>query len=253
MQHSDSNSGSSCSIPPELTDVELLDAIDGEANPSIQAHLARCAHCSARLEDFRAMEHALKVRADCPPAEQLADYTMRLLMTSDRAQIDHHLGRCALCRQEVELLKATFTPEEVRTPEPRLSRGARPRRFFPSFSDIRVRILQPSLATSSGAVKGTGARSRVFESGPISVMLSLESIAGRVKVNVIISDLDRPSGWKGGYADFADVVDGQRMYPAQIDEDHTLTLNDVVPGIYNVSFYSIGGEILRLQNLELIP
>jgi hypothetical protein len=246
-----------CFAPPALTDDELLAAIDGEADSSIYSHLDRCAFCSAQLADIRDMEAALDrvmYRADCPPAEQLADYTMRLLMTSDAELIDRHIERCALCREEVTLLRATIAPKDLPSADPHGETiHARLKRLFQPLVGAQVRVLLPSRPPAYSGIKGVRQRSREYESDAITVMLSVQKTENQLKLNGSILDGERPGLWRGGYAEFAGVTRGQRVYAAAIDEDETLTLEGIAPGTYNANFYATEGTILRLHEIELAP
>lgn len=59
-----------CSQPGIVQDEELLAHLAGDAvRPVVQQHLANCPSCSARLEEYRALEHSLIqkfYRWECP-------------------------------------------------------------------------------------------------------------------------------------------------------------------------------------------
>src|SRR3712207_3339421 len=97
-----------CSSPPPLNDDQINAALDGDADPTVQAHLAECAGCAGRLAAARQFERQVRARLyrwDCPPPQQLADYHFGRVPPDDDRAIRRHLERCALCAAEVEDLR----------------------------------------------------------------------------------------------------------------------------------------------------
>jgi hypothetical protein len=254
MQNSDrTNQHTKCIVPPPLEDDELLAYIDGEAGPSVQAHLAQCGFCSGRLKAIEMFENGLQhamYRAGCPPADALADYAMRLLMTSEHAQIENHIEGCPRCRGEVETLRAAFALDEppVAAP-PNEPAWERVKGFLHGLRDPLVRVLLPQPLAAAVQLKGRGSHAQIYMNGPVSVMLSAETIGDRLRVNGSIVDPDGEGRWNGGAVELTGQA-GQR-YVARIDDDEMFTLDVAQADTYSASLFSGDGYILRLENVEL--
>lgn len=93
-----------CSLPPPLSETDLLDAWEGEAGRELQDHLAGCAFCAERVARLKNTEAALRhrfYRLDCPSSETLSDYQSGWLAGDALRRVEQHLGSCPLCRAEV--------------------------------------------------------------------------------------------------------------------------------------------------------
>jgi anti-sigma factor RsiW len=172
-----------CIDPPEITEVGLLQHLDGEAGPAVAAHLARCPHCAARAGRLRRAEAVLRdahFRAACPPPLALGEYRMGLLDTAEAVAVTRHLAECPHCSRELALLGA-FLAEGARVA------AASP---IPGAAE-RVRVLLARLAGgitgalsgaltgaqlapayALGGVRGEGASPAVFEAEGASVVLA---------------------------------------------------------------------------------
>src|SRR5262245_22250524 len=112
-----------CSDPPPLTEDQVTVALDGEAEPSIHDHLARCESCAARLAQAQQFEWTLKAglrRWDCPAPQQLGDYHLGLVSQDDASAIARHLEHCVRCSDEIEEMRTFLIADaSPRLPAPR--------------------------------------------------------------------------------------------------------------------------------------
>jgi hypothetical protein len=107
-----------CSFPPELTELQLAMAMDGEADATVDAHLAACAHCRARAAALARDEARLRAqlfRRFCPHPDALRDYAFDLLDGDEARAVREHLALCPHCTRETfvdygELLQAPVAP-----------------------------------------------------------------------------------------------------------------------------------------------
>ena len=103
-----------CALPPALTDLDLHQYLDGDADPDVIAHLKACPHCVRRAEEMRRLQNQLRhqlFRADCPQPEQLSAYQLHLLDAASSAAIEAHLSHCPYCANEL----ADFTALDAET------------------------------------------------------------------------------------------------------------------------------------------
>lgn len=247
-----------CIAPPALSDKQLQAALDGDADAKLQAHLERCAFCSGRLESLRIAEQlwfTTMHRAGCPPADQLADYAMGTLLPYNHTAVEQHLQQCVLCQKEVANLRAIFVLNEPEGGERlRASVGQQVRGFFHSMEEQLVRVLTLQPSTAYGQLKGkSGSHNRLlsYTNGTVSVMLSLEKVVDKVKINGSILDTAEQGQWHAGSVELVNLAEGQGRYLAVIDEDEMFTFDSVAPGRFRLSIYTVNGQILRLEDIEL--
>src|SRR4051794_17389646 len=99
-----------CTFPPALSELDLIAAIDDEAEPRVLHHLCRCPHCAARAKALATMQDQLRAklyRLFCPLSDDLIDYQQGLLSSERHASIARHLAICPHCAHELLLLTHT--------------------------------------------------------------------------------------------------------------------------------------------------
>jgi anti-sigma factor ChrR (cupin superfamily) len=97
-----------CIVPPALSELELIAAIDGEASLEVFDHLRCCAHCSERAHTLAQLQRHLRARLYrlfCPPSDQLAEYAQGLLDPYQHSVISQHLAICPHCAQEIVFME----------------------------------------------------------------------------------------------------------------------------------------------------
>ncbi|MCC6167279.1 MAG: hypothetical protein IT329_08640 [Caldilineaceae bacterium] len=83
--------------------------LDGEADPSVADHLARCPHCRSRAAALAGGERpfrALLLRVDCPSPERWRDFYFHFLAGDEFAAMLAHLHGCPYCVRELLILHA---------------------------------------------------------------------------------------------------------------------------------------------------
>lgn len=106
-----------CLIPPELTEDELSELIDGESDQRVRDHVKRCPYCAERLARAQQVEAGLSttlLRKDCPSSFELAQYVQDMFDSADdKAPIEDHLETCRFCRQDLEDWQAFIDEEDA--------------------------------------------------------------------------------------------------------------------------------------------
>lgn len=106
-----------CVDPPALTERQLQDYVDGEADPRTSEHVAKCAYCREQAKNLGQALYRLTAelyRSDCPSSHDLGEYQMKLLSATQTAIIDQHLQQCPHCTNELTQLQTylhDLTPE----------------------------------------------------------------------------------------------------------------------------------------------
>lgn len=98
-----------CIAPPALSEIALLEAIDGEGSPETLAHLEGCAACARRAEELRRLQLQLQTRLYrmfCPATEVLIDFHLGLLPSEQHELVRQHLALCPHCAPELETLRS---------------------------------------------------------------------------------------------------------------------------------------------------
>jgi anti-sigma factor RsiW len=105
-----------CSFPPELTERQLLEALDGIADEAVAAHLKNCPYCQTRANSFENTQNRLKsrlFRATCPPSLELAEFYLRTLPAPHMLTVSAHVRGCPHCAREIAELGAFMGADAV--------------------------------------------------------------------------------------------------------------------------------------------
>jgi hypothetical protein len=97
-----------CISPPELSDRQLLEFLDGEAEPETTHHLGICQYCSNRADALARLQNGLTARLyriTCPSPLELGEYHLRILPSPQMLVIAQHVRACPHCEAEVEQLE----------------------------------------------------------------------------------------------------------------------------------------------------
>lgn len=162
-----------CTYPPELTDDQISDLLDGHADAGIQAHLKQCAHCRGRYERARQFEQRLHRRLhrwDCPSADMIRDYAFNLLDAGAQKRLDGHIKTCPYCREELRQLNDFLSKEGVPEAATVTSKQT-PHRFWPN-----VWRPQPLQGMPSFAMRGRDSSETIMlETNGITVFIQAQT------------------------------------------------------------------------------
>src|SRR5262245_17454998 len=98
-----------CKFPPQMTEEEISQVLDGVASPSVLGHLERCPACAGRVEQARQREQALTsalYRFDCPGMQLLGAFALEVCDHEEAEAIRRHLELCTLCANELEEMRS---------------------------------------------------------------------------------------------------------------------------------------------------
>lgn len=230
-----------CRTPPPLSDDQLSAALEGDADANVQAHLAACPDCAARLAQARLLERGLRDRLafwDCPAPQELGEYELGLLEPAARASVAAHLDSCGRCREELADLRAlTGAPEPETRPAPR------PAPLRARLGELFARLL-PAPAAPALALRGAASRTLTAEVGDLTVMLDLSPDGPGVQIEgQLLSDtLD---SWLGALVELRQ--DGALQSAALVDEFGGFSFGPLphAPGELRIS--AEGGAAVRLK------
>ena len=166
----------SCLRTTQLTDSELLMALDGEADLEVTMHIADCPDCRARAGQLQKLENRLTsrhFRADCPSSLDVGEYQLGMLAGAQALAIEKHLATCTYCSDERALL-AGFLAEPGSTAKTDL--------LAPAKETLRILVArlttgftggllsQPNLAPAMAGLRGVEDGPLMYEAEEVQVM-----------------------------------------------------------------------------------
>jgi hypothetical protein len=248
-----------CIAPPPLSDEELMAALDNEAPPQVLSHLEICLFCSERLGEMRHFEQSLRsglYRFECPAPDKLGDYFLGTLEMPDRQDIQDHLNDCPLCQRELEDLQAFFAldEEEDRAPaSDSISLWEQIKETAYRLEDQLVRILMPENTLAYGVLKSRSPQGHqmTYNSGPVSLLLTLEKVIEGLKITGTIVDTEAEGRWRDGHVELIRMGSDSPAVLATVDEDEMFVVESLSPGRFNVNIYAAADHILKLLDLEI--
>jgi anti-sigma factor RsiW len=234
-----------CSDPPPLTEDQITVALDGEAEPSIYDHLARCESCAARLAQAQQFERTLKAglrRWDCPAPQQLSDYHLGLVSQDDARAIARHLEHCARCSDEIEEMRTFLIADaSPRLPAPRPP--ARPRRLRPTELIARLLPRAPALAVrgSVGPIKA--------EADGVTIFLDVQPADGGRVILMGQVVADAKERWVGALVELRQA--GILCATAALDDLGSFSAGPLPAGSTELRVTPVSGPSLVLLDIEL--
>jgi len=235
-----------CSAPPALTDDQISAAIDGAADPAVQAHVAQCPGCAQRLVHARQMEQSLRTRLyrwDCPSPQQLADYQLRRVDAGQARAIEAHLAGCARCTEELADLGqflAADAPLEAPQPAP----------MRPKASPWGALFARPQPQRPAVALRGAGAGPLMAVAGDTTIFLDVQPAAGQIAMQGQLVDADQDR-WVGALVEVRQ--SGALVATAEVDDLGSFACAALPAGATELRITPQHGRMIVLTDLELNP
>ena len=214
-----------CTCPPELDDVALIAAADGEATAEVMAHLALCAACAARASSIEELQRRLRerlYRLFCPTSDELANFLEGTMIATAVASVITHLDSCPRCRGELALLQEMIAVSPAR----------------PLASALRRVVAYPQ--RSEHQRSAIPSESNIYRAGMLRIVLNVERQRG-LSLPRLRGSL-RGNQQRGLTASL--ISHGRVVSCAALDDQGTFTLADLAPGNFSLS--------LRLPDYEVV-
>lgn len=214
-----------CSYPPELDEVTLIAAADGDSSAEVFAHLAACAACAARASAIDELQQRLRerlYRLFCPTSDELATFLAGHTVPAVRQTTADHLDTCPRCRSELALL------QEITAVSP--ARPASTLRRVVAYPQHPDQSRSPSLVTEHN----------FYRAGMLRIMLNIECQRGMAlpRLRGSLRGNQQP-GLTASLLSYGRVVSCTTL-----DEQGAFTLVDLAPGNFSLS--------LRLPDYEVV-
>ena len=246
----------SCFRTPQLTEIELLMALDGEADPELTMHIAQCPDCRARGEQLQAFDHRLShrlFRATCPPSVELGEYHLGFVPTATSAAIKHHLAECPFCSQELAQLAAYMDqPDPFLRSDP-LGAVKRSVKFLvgrlTSGPTVHNRIGGPAFAPALAGLRGALDSPLIYEVDDIQVTLEVQDDAALADRKAVIGLIVGIGEMGGLHAELWH--DGEHIAGVPLDEIGNFAFNQLIPAEYEL-FISGNDLDVHIESLSLV-
>lgn len=255
-----------CALPPELDDLALIAAADGEADATVLDHLRECAYCAARARHYMELQGALRkqfFRMFCPPVETLIAFHDGSLSTAQHASVAAHLAECPHCRREQHFLtEITNDAVSGRSPPmqwytiraPALQQWQALGNAAPLRAVVALHVSSPTLAADFyGAPRAHAPASQhAYQAENIQISLGIRAVTNRADRRVLIGSLrlgdDQADAPHSAVACLSDQQ--QLISTAELDELGNFVLDNLLPGTYRLSFRLPDREVI-IETLSL--
>lgn len=186
-----------CSLPPQLTNDEIDDVLDGIADSSVYAHLERCPFCRQRIEHERHLDVKLEsllipmfLQQSHPAAQTLQDYHFNLLKKSERDMVFQHVQLCSDCQRHLAELRTYLESSAAITSKPEIRQDI-PRK------PLKELIAQLTSPGQGPQLSYRGSRGPLmFEAEGVYVFLDVQPGVPPILVGQIVAET--PKVWIGG-------------------------------------------------------
>lgn len=234
-----------CIATPPVTMEQLMAVLDETAEPVIQEHIVQCTYCAVRLAEEQRFEGTLKSslkRWDCPPAQQLGEYHLGIVSSTQDRAIVRHLAECVLCTAELEELRVFLTADAVAQPQtPRVvTRSARPR-----LGELVARMLP---GTPAVALRGASTGPLMAEAEGTTIILDLQSSNDQLVTITGQLVADDQDAWTGA---LVELRVGDQITTAEIDDLGSFSYRGVGVGNAELRITASSGRSVVLPEVEL--
>jgi anti-sigma factor RsiW len=242
-----------CRLPPELDDLALIAAIDGEADAAITAHLRACSHCAARAQRFAELQGLLRkqlFRMFCPTSDALVAFQQGLLESDQRASVVDHIAECPHCGRELKLLKrlAREALSDRAPPVPWNILNATARETIAGkLRRVVAELLPATVPALAGAYRGPAHMAQyAYHAENLLITIGVRRVAHRADRRVVVGmiEIEEAIDASLGRAT-ANLLHAETpVSSAELDELGNFVLDDLTPGTYRLS--------LRLPDREVV-
>ena len=228
-----------CSLPPELTEQQIWEALDGIADESIISHLQKCPYCQTRANALENMQSRLKsrlFRATCPPSLELAEFYARSLPDPQMLTVSAHVRDCPHCTRELAEL-GEFMGADTMSDE--------------SLSG-KVQTLVARLVSASpalGALRGESREPIVLEADGITITLDIQK--GSNERLSILGQLaaDDQEHWTEATVSLR--RGEQQESTTTVDDLGTFIIQELRPGSIQLNIRSSAGIELNIPSIDV--
>ena len=246
----------SCFRTPQLTEIELLMALDGEADPEVTMHLTHCPDCRVRTGQLQKFQDGLTnrlFRAECPPSMELGEYHLGFVPTATSAAIKQHLAECPFCSQELaQLVSYMNQPDPFLRSNP-LAAVKRSVKFLvarlTSGPTVHNRMGGLAFAPAFAGLRGALDAPLIYEVDDIQVTLEVQDDAALADRKAVIGLIVGIGEMEGLHAELWH--EGEHTDSVPVDEIGNFAFNRLIPAEYEL-FISGNDLDVHIESLSLV-
>lgn len=254
-----------CTSSPELDEITLIAAIDGEASPDVYEHLRQCGYCAARAQHYADLQGFLRkqfFRMFCPATDTLVAFHEETLSATQSDQVCSHIATCPHCKRELTFLRQLAAdavagpapPEQWYTISTNISQTKPTHCPAPPGGSVRQVIAQRTQNRSTsplfdfyGAPRSQGHISQyAFQAENLQITIGVRSVANRADRRVLTGSLrlhdEPPTSLIDTIAYLFDAH--QQAAAARLDELGNFVLDNLLAGTYRLSFCLPDREVI---------
>ena len=256
---------SRCISSPELDEITLIAAIDGEASSDVYEHLRQCGYCAARAQQYAELQGFLRkqfFRMFCPATDTLVAFHEESLSLSQSEQIRSHLATCPHCKREISFLRQLAAdalagpapPEQWYSISADTLRPTAVHRPAPPGGSVRQVFAHCTQSHSAsphfdfyGTSRSQGHMSQyAFQAENLQITIGVRSVVNRADRRVLTGSLrlhnEPPASLSSTIAYLCDAQ--QQAASARLDELGNFVLDNLLPGTYRLSFHLPDREVI---------
>lgn len=246
----------SCLRTPQLTDIELLMALDGEADPEVAMHIAHCPDCRVRTSRLQKFQNKLTnrlCRANCPPSMELGEYHLGITPTATSTAIRQHLSECPYCSQELTQLASYMDqPDPFLRSDP-LAAVKRKVKFLvarlTSGPTVPSHSGSPAFAPALAGLRGSLDSPLIYEADDIQVMLEVQDDAALADRKAVMGLIVGIGELEGLHAEMWH--EGEHTDSVPVDEMGNFAFNGLIPADYDL--YISGDDLdVQIESLSIL-
>jgi len=230
-----------CISPPELSDRQLLEFLDGEAEPETTHHLGICQYCRNKADALARLQSGLTARLyriTCPSPSELGEYYLRVLPSPQMLVIAQHVRACPHCEGEVAQLEGylsnlTLQPsslEKIKILVAQLiSRGG---------SDQESGA--PSMTPTLAGLRGEEEEPFIYKADHIQIIIEVQDVVDQPGKRGLLGLV---TGLESDRFVIQVHQDRQLITTTSIDEIGNFLISPLSPGHYDLTLLGPGKEI----------
>lgn len=231
-----------CISPPELSDRQLLEFLDAEAEPETTHHLGICQYCRSKADALARLQNGLIARLyriTCPSPLELGEYHLRILPSSQMLVIAQHVRACPHCEAEVAQL-VNFLKDLT----PDVKPGLR--------APIRVLVArlvggnEPALRL---ALRGESKGPLIFEADGVVITLDVQPVSsGQISILGQVA-ADEQHQWTSALVELQQA--DMPPITTSLDDLGAFRFEAVRPGATQITITSTEGVAIQSPNIDI--
>ena len=246
----------SCLRTTQLTDSELLMALDGEADPEVTMHIADCPDCRVRTGQLQKFQNGLTnrlFRATCPPSIELGEYHLGFVPMATSATIKEHLAECPFCSQELTQLASYMDQPDLFLRSDPLAAVRRSVKVLVarliSGPTVHTGMGSPAFAPALAGLRGSLDSLLIYEADDIQVILEVQDDAALTDRKAVMGLIVGIDDLEGLHAELWH--EGTRTFSTPVDEIGNFAFDGLIPADYDL-FVSGNDLDVHIESLSLV-